>query len=118
MNNVEYQSVAVIFEIDARDKIMKLAAVMPVWAAESPVNANAIADARQQYLSPLTIFFVRLGESRIDMCSRILYDIDAHHQCDTFDLYGMSASDVDPVVLTELKIHRVRNTEYGCQLAR
>lgn len=118
MNPVDSQSVAVIFEMDAREQIMKLAAAMPVWAAESPVNANAIADARQQYQSPLTVFFVRPGESRMNMCSRVLYDIDDHHQCDTFDLYGVSEGDVDPVALTELKIHRVRKTEYGCQLVR
>ncbi len=109
---------AVIFEMDAREHIMKLAASMPVWAIESTTNAKAIDDARQQYHSPLTIFFVRPGESRMDMCSRVLFDIDEHHQCDTFDLYGASEGDIDPATVTELNIHHVGETEYGCQLTR
>ena len=118
MNSVDSQSVAVIFEMDAREQIMKLAAAMPVWAVESSANAKAIADARQQYQYSLTVFFMRPGESRMDMCSRVLFDVDDHHQCDTFDLYGVSDGDVEPAVLTELKIHRVCKTEYGCQLTR
>jgi len=118
MNSPEAQSVAVIFEMDAREQIMKLAGSMPVWAVESTANAHAIEDARQQYQFPLTIFFARPGESRMDMCSRVLFDVDEHHQCDTFDLYGASEGDIDPVAVTELKIHSVRQTEYGCQLIR
>lgn len=48
---------AVIFEMDAREQIMKLAAFMPVWAIDSTANAKAIDDARQQHQFPLTIFF-------------------------------------------------------------
>ncbi|WP_157836584.1 hypothetical protein [Paracidovorax oryzae] len=94
MNSPEAQFVAVIFEMDAREQIMKLAGSMPVWAIESTTNAKAIDDARQQYHSPLAIFFARPGESRMDMCSRVLFDVDEHHQCDTFDLYGASEGDI------------------------
>lgn len=118
MNSPEAQSVAVIFEMDAREQIMKLAGSMPVWAIESTTNAKAIDDARQQYHSPLTIFFAHPGESRMDMFSRVLFDVDEHHQCGTFDVYGASERDIDPAAVTELNIHRVRETDYGFQLIR
>ncbi|AVS79087.1 hypothetical protein C8234_14095 [Paracidovorax avenae] len=118
MNSTEAQSVAVIFEMDAREKIMKLAAFMPVWAIDSTANAKAIDDARQQHQFPLTIFFAHPGESRMDMFSRVLFDVDEHHQCGTFDVYGASERDIDPAAVTELNIHRVRETDYGFQLIR
>jgi hypothetical protein len=118
MTFVEHQSVAAIFDIHAQDKFMELAAVMPVWAIESPDNSRAIADARQLHQLQLTIFFMQPGELLIDMCSRILLNIDEHHHCDKFYLYGISENDVDPFILTELQVREVKRTEYGCQLIR
>lgn len=114
----KYRAVAVIFAAHAQKQIGILAATMPVWVIESPENANAITEARQRYQSPLTVFFARPGESKMDMCSRILYDIDDHHQCDILELYGVSTDDIDSEVLADLKIHSVHQTEYGCQLTR
>ncbi len=118
MNSIEAESVAIIFGMDAREKIMELAVSMPVWAVESTANVKAVDDARQHSQFPLTIFFVRSGESVMHMCSRVLFDVAEHHQCENFDLYGASDGDVDTGVLAELNIRRVRKTEYGCQLTR
>ncbi|WP_233424439.1 hypothetical protein, partial [Paracidovorax citrulli] len=99
--------------LDRRDNYLDM-----LRAIESTTNAKAIDDARQQYHSPLTIFFAHPGESRMDMFSRVLFDVDEHHQCGTFDVYGASERDIDPAAVTELNIHRVRETDYGFQLIR
>ncbi len=111
-------TVAVIFAPHAQRQIETLAAVMPVWAIESPENARAIADARLKYQYPLTVFFARPSESKVDMCSRILFDIDDHHPFNELNLYDASLADIDSEALDILKIDDKQSTEYGCCLRR
>lgn len=114
----EFQTVAVIFLSSAQKEIEALAATMPVWVIESSENACAATAARQKGVETLTVFFKRVGESKTSMCSRVLYDIDDHHQFDCLEIYGASLSDIDPEVVSALELIDQQQTEYGCRLTR
>ena len=114
----EQLTVAVIFTPDAGKQIGLLAADMPVWVVESAENSAAVAEARKKSQWPLTVFLVRSVESRADMCSRVLFNVDEHHQFIVLKLYGMSVTDIEAETLDILRIRCKQQTDYGCCLSR
>jgi hypothetical protein len=114
----ERLTVAVIFAPNAAKQIELLAGDTPLWVIESSKNVPAVAEARKKHQSPLTVFFVRPGESKMDMCSRVLFNIDDHHEFSELKIYGASLEDIDIAALDVLKIDSKQQTDYGCLLAR
>jgi hypothetical protein len=115
---VNENPVAVIFSLTARADIERLAQCMPVWVIDSKENAAAVQIARRQFPSGLTLFFRLPGESESDRCSRVLFDVDDHHQFSCLEIYGLPLSQIDPITLYELGIRAFTPTDYGCKLNR
>lgn len=117
MNLIENNTVAIIFEEDAERIILKIKKTMPIWVIDSFKNRLAVLEARNNNYQ-LTIFFEKDGESKKDMCSRVLYDVNDHHDCDNYDIYGIEESDLDSDVLIDLNFNSLEKKKYGYKLIK
>jgi len=101
-----------------KKEIEELAGEMPVWVIQSIENDVAVCSARKNKLVGITVFFTIKNESKMETCSRILYNVDDHHQFDRLVIYGAMASDIDSEVLSRLGIVDLQQTKQGCELTR
>ncbi|WP_156183813.1 hypothetical protein [Chromobacterium sp. LK1] len=112
-------SVAVLFYVDAGERMEALVGKMPVWVVDSAKNRDAVQRVRSHYkLSNITLFFDFEGESKTSMCSRLIYDISDHHEFSTIELHGIAVADVNQDIITDLEFKRVVPTHYGCVLIK
>ena len=104
-------AVALILDPDFSQRLDGVARKMPVWVLSSASNDPAVEQARHRFSDGdnVTSFFPLGAEDRSATCTQALYDIDEHHGSwssstpyDTLLVFGASATDLSPQVLTEL----------------
>lgn len=59
--------------------IYQIAAEMPVWLLESVLSSQALDDLRKKSAYTVTTFSGQRGETGADIVSRILDELDEHH---------------------------------------
>ena len=110
--------VGIVFSSNAKKEIEFLAAKMPIWVVASEENEAAVSQARLKFPWALTVFFEIEGESQMDKCSRILLEVDEHHDVEVLEIFGVDSSDLDPAVLCELQVKSILNTGHSVRLLR
>jgi hypothetical protein len=118
--NPESNSVSLVLDRNAGERLHAIAEMMPVWVISSEHNCMIVEQLRQRLpRGRLTLFLPKANESCDDELARAVYAIDEHHGASSelppyfvLHVYGASAR-MSPAMAEELGFHEVVETSEG-----